>query len=117
MSEFVEYLQDVFNEFGHISSRKMFGGHGIYHEDCMFGLVADDTLYLKVDSQNKNDYMELDLPAFEYDKGNGKIVSMSFHLAPEFIFENPSDAAAWAGKAWEAARRSKAKSSGKKKGG
>jgi len=42
---------------------------------------------------------------------------MSFHLAPEFIFENPSDAAAWAGKAWEAARRSKAKSSGKKKGG
>ncbi len=49
MSEFVDYLKEVFEQFGQIRARKMFGGYGIYHDGVMFGLVADDTLYLKAD--------------------------------------------------------------------
>ena len=30
----------------------MFGGGGVYHDGVMFGLVASDTLYLKVDETN-----------------------------------------------------------------
>jgi DNA transformation protein len=30
----------------------MFGGYGIYHQDLMFGLVADNTLYLKTDAES-----------------------------------------------------------------
>lgn len=52
MSEFTQYLQEVFELFGPISARKMFGGYGIYHQGLMFGLVADDTLYLKADAEN-----------------------------------------------------------------
>jgi len=52
MSEFVEYLNEVFADFGVIRYRKMFGGYGIYHNDLMFGLVADDQLYLKTDIEN-----------------------------------------------------------------
>jgi len=48
MSQFVEYLHEVFERFGPIRIRKMFGGYGVYHGGLMFGLVADDTLYLLV---------------------------------------------------------------------
>jgi len=47
VSEFVVYLKEVFEQLGPIRARKMFGGYGIYHDGVMFGLVADDTLYLK----------------------------------------------------------------------
>jgi len=109
MSEFTDYLTDVFATFGAISARKMFGGHGIYFKDCMFGLVADDMLYLKVDEQNLKFFEEFDLPAFEFTKSDGRPMKMSFYLAPESIYEDQDDATAWAEHAWAAASRAKAK--------
>ncbi len=50
MSEYVEFLKEVFSEFGAIQPRRMFGGYGIFHKGLMFGLVADETLYLKADA-------------------------------------------------------------------
>lgn len=108
VSEFVDYLRDVFAAFGQVNARKMFGGHGIYFDDCMFGLVADDTLYLKADEQNVHRFNELDLPAFEYTKSDGRPMKMSFFLAPESIYEDHEEAAEWATHAWEAAKRAKA---------
>jgi DNA transformation protein len=45
-SEFVEYLLELLEPFGGVKVRAMFGGFGIFRRDLMFGLVADDTLYL-----------------------------------------------------------------------
>jgi len=115
MSEFTDYLQDVFSQFGDISTRRMFGGHGVYFDDCMFGLVAEDTLYLKVDQENIHFFNELDLPPFTFEKTKGGTMSMSFHLAPELIFEDHDEAALWAGHAWAAAKRAKLAKTGKKK--
>lgn len=115
MSEFTDYLQDVFSQFGDISSRRMFGGHGIYFDDCMFGLVAEDMLYLKVDQENIHFFNELDLPPFTFEKSKGGTMSMSFHLAPESIFEDHDEAAQWAGHAWAAAKRAKLAKDKKKK--
>lgn len=104
MSEFVEYLHEVFSEFGPIRSRKMFGGHGIYHNDLMFGLVADDELYLKVDKKSQDQFTERGLTPFEYAK-NGKTFQMSYFLAPEEIYDDPDEARVWAGIAFDAALR------------
>lgn len=106
MSEFVEYLKEVFEQFGQIHSRKMFGGYGIYHDGVMFGLVADDTLYLKADETTAEYFEEKGLCRFEYDKGD-KTVRMSYYLAPDDIFDNPEDAAHWARRAYEVAFRAK----------
>jgi DNA transformation protein and related proteins len=81
MSEFIAFLHEVFQDFGAISSRKMFGGYGIYHDGLMIGLVADDTLYLKADSTTKGHFTDKKLTPFEYDKGDKK-VQMSYYLAP-----------------------------------
>lgn len=106
MSDFVEYLAEVFQEFGAIRSRRMFGGYGIYHDDLMFGLVADDVLYLKADAETVSQFEELDLEPFEYVK-NGKPMKMSYYMAPEAIFDDPEVAKEWAQRAFAAALRSR----------
>lgn len=105
MSEFVNYLYEVFERFGPIRSRKMFGGHGIYHNDLMFGLVADDELFLKADKESIPQFEALDLAPFEYQK-NDKTFKMSYYRAPEEIFDDPDEATRWANIAFDAAVRS-----------
>lgn len=106
MSEFVEFLHEVFADFGSITSRKMFGGHGIYHDGLMFALVADDTLYLKADESSKQEFINRQLPPFEYDKKD-KTVKLSYYQAPEEIYEDASEALYWARLGYQAALSSK----------
>lgn len=108
MSEFVDFLHDVFSDFGTISTRKMFGGYGVYHNGVMFALIADDTLFLKADESIAHHFSERDLPQFEYPKG-GKMIKMSYYQAPEELFEDGSLAAEWAGRSHECALRNQKK--------
>lgn len=107
-TEFVEYLHEVFETFGPIRARRMFGGFGIYHDDLMFGLVADDVLYLKADAESAESYVARGLTQFEYIK-QGKPMRMSYYTAPEEIFDDPEAARVWASLAFEAALRSRKK--------
>lgn len=104
MSEYVEYLHEVFEQFGPVRARRMFGGYGIYSGDVMFALVADDTLYLKADDENRADFEARGLPPFMYDKG-GRLVKMSYYLAPDDIMEDRDEAVQWARRARDAALR------------
>lgn len=113
MSEFVEYLQEVFELFGPIRARRMFGGYGIYHNDFMFGLVADDVLYLKADDESVQSFRDRGLGQFQY-VNKGKTIGMSYYLAPEEIFDDPDEARVWALRAYEAAVRSRKAPGGKK---
>jgi DNA transformation protein and related proteins len=105
-SEFVAYLTEAFRVFGPISSRRMFGGYGIYHRDLMIGLVADDTLYLKTDAVSAPWFAEAGSSPFEYTK-NGVSMTMSYSSAPAEVFDDPSAAKLWASRAYDAALRSR----------
>lgn len=104
MNEFIEYLYEIFELFGPITARKMFGGYGIYHGGLMFGLVSDDTLYLKADAENSRYFDKEGLGKFEYNKG-GKVMTMSYYLAPAGIMEDREQAEIWARRSYEAALR------------
>ncbi|MEM7081704.1 MAG: TfoX/Sxy family protein [Pseudomonadota bacterium] len=106
MSEFVDFLQEQFELFGRINSKRMFGGHGLFYDGLMIGLVADDTLYLKVDKQSKAQFEQSGLAPFRYNK-NGKWMTMSYHQAPPEALDDPEVMREWANLAFEAARRSK----------
>jgi len=117
MSEFVDNLDEVFALFGAVQSKRMFGGYGVYHDNLMFGLVADGVLYLKADELSFRAFSELGLPQFEYEKG-GRKMKMSYYMAPEEIFDDPGLANEWAARAFEAALRARKpnrKSEAKKK--
>ncbi|MDA8227095.1 MAG: TfoX/Sxy family protein, partial [Desulfitobacterium hafniense] len=46
---FKDYVLEQLAILGDVTVRKMFGGAGIYYEGVIFGLLADDVLYFKVD--------------------------------------------------------------------
>ena len=104
MTEFVNYLHEVFAEFGPIATKPMFGGYGVYHNELMIGLVANDVLYLKADIESAPIFEAEGLVRFIYDK-KGKPTQMSYYTAPEAIFDDPELAKVWATRAYEAAVR------------
>lgn len=107
MSEYIDYLKEVFMDFGPVSARRMFGGHGLYHEGLMFGLVARDTLYLKSDGDNVHFFLEEGLETFSYEK-QGKRYSIAYYQAPDSVYDDPEEAALWARRAYAAALRADA---------
>jgi len=108
MSDFVEYALELLAPLKNVRARKMFGGYGIYRESVMFGLVADEVLYLKVDQETIPEYEALGLGPFLFEK-NGKMVAMSYYQAPEDAMDSSSDLCEWAEKAYRAALRTKKK--------
>jgi DNA transformation protein len=108
MSQYTDFLIELFDQFGRVSARRMFGGHGIFHDGLMIGLVADDVLYLKADKELAPKFEALDLPPFTYDKA-GKLMQMSYFQAPESIFDDPALACEWARDSYQAALRSRPK--------
>ncbi len=104
-NQFVDSLHEVFERFGRIEAKRMFGGFGIYHDGRMFALVADDTLYLKTDADTVAHFERLKLPPFSYEKA-GKMTPTSYLQAPPEVFEDRDEAVLWARRAYEAALRS-----------
>ncbi len=52
------------------------------------------------------EFIDKELTAFEYNKGN-KIIKMSYYLAPEEIYDEPEEVIYWARLAYQAALNSK----------
>lgn len=103
-SEFISYLMELLVPFGNVRTRRMFGGHGIFKDELMFGLIADETLYLKTNNENRADYEARGLERFVYYK-RGKPMYLSYYEAMENALDNSGDMLAWAGKSFAAAIR------------
>jgi len=112
--EYVAHIVDLLQFIGPVESKSMFGGFGMFLEDLMFGLVAGNELYLKVDTQNFQDYEDLGLQAFSFEK-NGRQIKMSYYQAPEEAMEDAELLSDWASNAYDAAMRAAAKKGGKRK--
>jgi DNA transformation protein and related proteins len=53
---FLECILGRLSSLGDLTSPAMFGGHALYWQDMIFGIVFRDRLYLKVDQQSRPDY-------------------------------------------------------------
>ncbi len=104
------YVLDQLRVAGTVSARSMFGGVGLYHESLFFGLIADDTLYLKVDDSNRNDYEASGCAPFR--PYGDESYSMHYYELPAAVLEDSAELRVWVQKAMEVARR---KAAGKAK--
>lgn len=106
--EFVFYVVELMQSIGPVRAKGMFGGHGIFLEGLMFGLVADGILYLKADKNTENEFKEKGLEAFTYYR-KGKELKMSYYQAPEEALEDGEEMNVWANKAYSTALRAVSK--------
>lgn len=99
---FLDLLEELLEPIGSVQFKRMFGGAGLFYQGLMFALVADDSLYLKVDEELKRVYQDLGLQPFEFVR-QGKSIAMSYFSAPAEVLENPDAMQAWAGRSIKAA--------------
>jgi len=104
---FVELLKDALSGLGPVSVRRMFGGAGVYADGVMFGLVADDTLYLKADDDSKRAFEAEGLDPFGYE-ARGKKIALPYWRAPERLLDDAEEMTTWASVALGVARRAAA---------
>ncbi len=96
------------NQVAPVSARSMFGGYGLYATGTMFALIAETTLYFKVDAENQPDYEAEGMQPFTYE-GKGKPIQMSYWELPKRVLNEPEALNLWVEKSLAAARRSKSK--------
>ena len=102
---FARFLCDELAPLGRVTTRRMFGKTGVFCDGLMFGMVTDDTLYLRVDDENRAVFKEAaSSPPLNYEKG-GRTIDLSFWQAPERLFDEPDALVTWAGLALAAAER------------
>ncbi len=106
MTQFCEFVLDVLRAWRPVTARRMFGGHGLYHEGLMFALIAGEQLYLKVDAESRPVFDAAGLPPFVYE-AKGRRVALSYHRAPDSVFDEPEQARRWGSLALDAALRAK----------
>ena len=57
-NQLAELLTEQLTSIKGISTKKMFGGHGIFHENKMFGLIdSKGNCFLKANDANKEDFL------------------------------------------------------------
>ena len=105
-ARFVDHVVDMLGPLG-ATSRRMFGGHGIFRDGLMFALIADDRLYFKADSENRAAFAEAGGEPFTYLR-SGKAASLSYYSVPDDALEDPADLRDWANLGIAAARRAAA---------
>ena len=99
---FKRFVLDQLEELGDVTPRSMFGGVGLYHAGVFFGLLARDTLYLKVDDSSRADYEAAGMTAFRPYGGRGG--TMRYYAVPLDVLESAPELVVWAGRAIAVAR-------------
>ncbi len=106
-SEFLEYLLEMLQPLGEIRAKSMFGGWGLYANDRFFAIIADETLYFKVDNTNCPEFEARGLKPFRYE-ANEKVATMRYYPPPVEALDDRELLCTWARKGVEAAERAKA---------
>jgi DNA transformation protein and related proteins len=106
---FSEFLREQLAPLGRVTMRRMFGKTGIFCDGVMFGMVTENTLYFRVDAENRVIFKEAGaFPPLNYAK-KGETIDLSFWRVPERLFDEPDELDIWARAALAAARRVAAK--------
>jgi DNA transformation protein len=98
--EYLEYVLEQLAGVGRVTSRRMFGGVGLYCDDLFFALISGDALYFKVDDSNRADYVARgarQFMPFPDEPRSGKSRSgMGYFELPADALEDADECVAWA---------------------
>ena len=103
---FLAFVEDQLGQVASIRSRRMFGGVGIYGDEVFFAIIDDDTVYFKVDDENRPDFEALGMgPFLPYGDEHRP---MQYYRVPPDLLEDADALAPWVRKAIDVGRRAAA---------
>src|SRR5271155_4442896 len=97
---FAEFLRDQLAPLGRITMRRMFGKTGVFCDAVMFGMVTENTLYFRVDDQNRATFREAEsFPPLNYEK-KGCTIDSLFGACRNGCSTNPMSSSAGRAPRW-----------------
>lgn len=110
-----DYLRDLFEPFGRVSIRRMFGGQALYLDGAIIALVlGDDTLYLKADGQTAPAFEAAGSRQFVYE-ASGRVVQLPYWRIPDAALDDRDEMRPWVERARAAAARNPTKPKSRKR--
>lgn len=98
--EQIAHARDLFAPLGAVSTRKMFGGLGLYFEGTIFAiLMSDGTLKLKGAGAMADAFDTEGWNRWTYTRKDGAASSMPYWDLPEDLLDDPDAACDWARRA------------------
>ena len=88
-----EEVLDRLAALGEVTSRPLFGGHGIYWGGTIFAIAFSGKLYLKVDEGSKGDYLARGMGPF---RPNERQTIKSYYEVPPEVLDHPEALLSWA---------------------
>jgi DNA transformation protein len=89
----LERIMADLTDLGEIASRPLFGGHGIYWNDVIFGIHFRGRLYFKVDEESKGEYLARRMGPF---RPNERQTLKSYYEVPPEILDDREALLSWA---------------------
>ena len=109
-----EFLIDLFADFGPVTIRKMFSGHGISADGVNFALSLRAGLFFRADEVTIPDFEAEGSKPFQYSTRAKTVLVNSYWEFPARLFDDSAELAQWARAALAAAQRAKVKKRPKK---
>ena len=104
-----EFLIDLFSDFGPVTIRKMFSGHGISADGINFALSLRAGLFFRADEVTIPDFEAEGSKPFQYSTRAKTVLVNSYWELPARLFDDSEDFVQWARAALAAAQRAKVK--------
>jgi DNA transformation protein len=100
---FTDFVVEQLEGCGVLSTKRMFGGVGIYCDETFFAIIDDDILYLKADAVNRPELERAGAGPFR-PYGDDR-ASMNYYSVPVAILEDRETLERWGREAIAAAGR------------
>jgi DNA transformation protein and related proteins len=97
-------LRALFEPFGPVTVKRMFGGHGVYAAALCFAIEHGGEVFLKVDAESQPGFAAAGSSPFIY-KAGGKARPTSFWRLPSAAHDDGAELRHWAALGLEAAQR------------
>ncbi len=105
----VAEIEDRFAGLGPVTTRRMFGGKGVYHQGLIIAVEVKGDLLLKADAESAPLFDEAGSTQWAYEGRAGKKVLMPYWSIPDGALDDPEEMTRWARAAFEASVRAAAR--------
>jgi DNA transformation protein len=113
---FTDYAEELIAGFGKVEIRKMFGGAGVYRNGVGFGILDDDTFFIKADTALGAELKKQGSKPWSYSvKKDGTVRDIAYWSLPAAAADDGDEASALAKRSFEIAKKAAAEKARKPK--
>jgi DNA transformation protein len=93
---YLAFVKEQLESIRHLADKRMFGGVGLYADAVFFGLIDDDTLYLKVDDRTRPRFEQAGSGPFRPDPKKPEAAMSGYYNVPVSVLEDRDALGEWA---------------------